>query len=63
MGGVQRPPPPWIIGRENRPWTRGLNNLKFVVELNKNLRHIKLPISLYTLADPDKTKYKVKGKY
>ena len=24
-GGVQRPPPPWVMGREIRPWPRGLN--------------------------------------
>ena len=23
MGGVQRLPPQWIMGRKNRPWTKG----------------------------------------
>ena len=34
-GGAYNAPPPWIIGRENRPWTIGL---MCYVKCKKNLK-------------------------
>ena len=39
--GVQRPPPPWLMGQENHPWPKGL---RFKISLKSVLSLINLQI-------------------
>ena len=45
---TQRPPPPWVMGRENRPWTRGL----------KGEGELGLPVRLFLVLSVRKQHFK-----